>query len=90
MPGAGAVHPINKFAAELYYSKDVAFPLRKSAAWGRDDLRVCKGIHGRADRGGAGRGLDRRREILRRKANGEAVREIARSYNVHNSTISRL
>ena len=28
--------------------------------------------------------------ILRRKDNGEAVREIARSYNVHNSTISRL
>jgi hypothetical protein len=26
----------------------------------------------------------------RRKENGEAVREIARSYNVHNSTISRL
>jgi DNA invertase Pin-like site-specific DNA recombinase len=32
----------------------------------------------------------RRQEILRRRANGEAVREIARSYNVHNSTISRL
>jgi DNA invertase Pin-like site-specific DNA recombinase len=31
-----------------------------------------------------------RKEILRRKANGEAVREIARNYNVHNSTISRL
>src|SRR5271166_1811472 len=31
-----------------------------------------------------------RQEILRRKDNGEAVREIARSYNVHNSTISRL
>jgi DNA invertase Pin-like site-specific DNA recombinase len=31
-----------------------------------------------------------RKEILRRKANGEAVRAIARSYNVHNSTISRL
>jgi DNA invertase Pin-like site-specific DNA recombinase len=30
------------------------------------------------------------KEILRRKENGEAVREIARSYNVHNSTISRL
>jgi DNA invertase Pin-like site-specific DNA recombinase len=29
-------------------------------------------------------------EALRRKANGEAVREIAHSYNVHNSTISRL
>jgi len=29
-------------------------------------------------------------EALRRKENGEAVREIARSYNVHNSTISRL
>ena len=33
---------------------------------------------------------DQRQEILRRKENGEAVREIARSYNVHNSTISRL
>ena len=31
-----------------------------------------------------------RQEILRRKENGEAVREIARGYNVHNSTISRL
>jgi len=31
-----------------------------------------------------------RKEILRRKEKGEAVREIARSYNVHNSTISRL
>lgn len=31
-----------------------------------------------------------RREALRRKERGEAVREIARSYNVHNSTISRL
>jgi DNA invertase Pin-like site-specific DNA recombinase len=31
-----------------------------------------------------------RKEILRRRENGEAVREIARSYNVHNSTISRL
>jgi DNA invertase Pin-like site-specific DNA recombinase len=31
-----------------------------------------------------------KREALRRKENGEAVREIARSYNVHNSTISRL
>src|ERR1700760_4842040 len=28
-----------------------------------------------------------KQEILRRKENGEAVREIARSYNVHNSTI---
>jgi DNA invertase Pin-like site-specific DNA recombinase len=31
-----------------------------------------------------------RKEVLERKENGEAVREIARSYNVHNSTISRL
>ena len=31
-----------------------------------------------------------RAEALRRKESGEAVREIARSYNVHNSTISRL
>ena len=31
-----------------------------------------------------------RREALRRKQQGEAVRDIARSYNVHNSTISRL
>jgi DNA invertase Pin-like site-specific DNA recombinase len=30
------------------------------------------------------------KEILRRKADGEAVREIVRSYNVHNSTVSRL
>jgi DNA invertase Pin-like site-specific DNA recombinase len=31
-----------------------------------------------------------RSEAIRRKDSGEAVREIARSYNVHNSTISRL
>jgi DNA invertase Pin-like site-specific DNA recombinase len=31
-----------------------------------------------------------RAEAIRRKDSGEAVREIARSYNVHNSTISRL
>jgi len=31
-----------------------------------------------------------RKEILGRRERGEAVREIARSYNVHNSTISRL
>jgi DNA invertase Pin-like site-specific DNA recombinase len=30
-----------------------------------------------------------RAEAIRRKDSGEAVREIARSYNVHNSTISR-
>jgi DNA invertase Pin-like site-specific DNA recombinase len=30
------------------------------------------------------------KEVIRRKENGEAIREIARSYNVHNSTISRL
>ena len=30
------------------------------------------------------------KEITRRKANGAAVRETARSYNVHNSTISRV
>jgi DNA invertase Pin-like site-specific DNA recombinase len=30
------------------------------------------------------------KEALRRKDEGEALREIARSYNVHNSTISRL
>lgn len=29
-------------------------------------------------------------EAIKRKESGEAVREIARSYNVHNSTISRL
>jgi DNA invertase Pin-like site-specific DNA recombinase len=31
-----------------------------------------------------------RAEVIRRKESGEPVREIARSYNVHNSTISRL
>lgn len=31
-----------------------------------------------------------RREALQRKQAGEAVREIARSYNFHNSTIFRL
>jgi DNA invertase Pin-like site-specific DNA recombinase len=32
----------------------------------------------------------RRTEILRRKENGDAARQIARSYDGHNSTISRL
>jgi hypothetical protein len=31
-----------------------------------------------------------RRKVVRRRDYGEAVREIARSYNVHHSTISRL
>jgi IS30 family transposase len=31
-----------------------------------------------------------RKEALKRRDQGEPVREIARSYNVHNSTISRL
>ena len=31
-----------------------------------------------------------KKEALHRRENGEAVREIARTYNVHNSTISRL
>ena len=31
-----------------------------------------------------------RKEVLKRRDQGEPVREIARSYNVHNSTISRL
>jgi DNA invertase Pin-like site-specific DNA recombinase len=31
-----------------------------------------------------------KKEALRRRDQGEAVREIARTYNVHNSTISRL
>ena len=30
------------------------------------------------------------KEALRRRDNGEAMREIARSYNVNHSTISRL
>jgi hypothetical protein len=29
-------------------------------------------------------------EVQRRKRSGEAIRNIVRSYNVHNSTISRL
>jgi DNA invertase Pin-like site-specific DNA recombinase len=31
-----------------------------------------------------------RNEAQKRRDNGEPIREIARSYNVHNSTISRL
>lgn len=31
-----------------------------------------------------------KQDALRRKENGEAVREIARSYNVYDSTISRM
>jgi IS30 family transposase len=30
------------------------------------------------------------REAIKRRENGEPIRDIARSYNVHNSTISRL
>jgi hypothetical protein len=32
----------------------------------------------------------RQREAIKRRGRGEPVREIARSYNVHGSTISRL
>jgi DNA invertase Pin-like site-specific DNA recombinase len=32
----------------------------------------------------------RQREAIKRRDNGEPIRDIARSYNVHNSTISRL
>jgi DNA invertase Pin-like site-specific DNA recombinase len=34
--------------------------------------------------------LHQQREAIRRRESGEPIRDIARSYNVHNSTISRL
>jgi DNA invertase Pin-like site-specific DNA recombinase len=34
--------------------------------------------------------LHQQREAIKRRENGEPIRDIARSYNVHNSTISRL
>jgi DNA invertase Pin-like site-specific DNA recombinase len=34
--------------------------------------------------------LHQRREAIKRRDSGEPIRDIARSYNVHNSTISRL
>src|SRR6516165_8575709 len=34
--------------------------------------------------------LHQRREAIKRRESGEPIRDIARSYNVHNSTISRL
>jgi DNA invertase Pin-like site-specific DNA recombinase len=34
--------------------------------------------------------LHQQREAIKRRKSGEPIREIARSYNVHNSTISRL
>jgi DNA invertase Pin-like site-specific DNA recombinase len=34
--------------------------------------------------------LHQQKEALRRRDNGEPVREIARSFNVHHATISRL
>jgi DNA invertase Pin-like site-specific DNA recombinase len=34
--------------------------------------------------------LHQQKEAIRRRDNGEPIREIARTYNVHNSTISRL
>jgi DNA invertase Pin-like site-specific DNA recombinase len=34
--------------------------------------------------------LHQQRKALKRRENGEPIRDIARSYNVHNSTISRL
>ena len=33
---------------------------------------------------------NQQQEVRRRKENGEAIRAIARSYNVHNSTIARI
>ncbi len=67
------------------------------AEFERDLIRVRTG-EGRARAAARGVKMGRkpkltphqRREALRRKESGEAVREIARSYNVHNSTISRL
>jgi DNA invertase Pin-like site-specific DNA recombinase len=67
------------------------------AEFERDLIRVRTG-EGRARAVARGVKLGRkpkltphqRKEAAARKANGEAVREIARSYNVHNSTISRL
>ena len=63
----------------------------------RDLIRVRTGEgRGRAKARGVKMGRKpkltphQKQEALRRKENGEAVREIARSYNVHNSTISRL
>jgi IS30 family transposase len=34
--------------------------------------------------------LHQQREVIRRRESGEPIRDIARSYNVHDSTISRL
>ena len=34
--------------------------------------------------------LHQQREAIKRRDSGEPIRDIARSYNVHNSTISRL
>ena len=67
------------------------------AEFERDLIRVRTG-EGRARAAARGVKMGRKlkltphqkREALRRKQEGEAVREIARSYNVHNSTISRL
>ena len=67
------------------------------AEFERDLIRVRKG-EGRTRAKARGVKLGRKpkltphqvKEVLRRKTSDEAVREIARSYNVHNSTISRI
>jgi DNA invertase Pin-like site-specific DNA recombinase len=56
----------------------------------RLDRRPRAGEGARREDGPQAETPHQKQEILRRKENGEAVREIARSYNVHNSTISRL
>jgi hypothetical protein len=59
-----------------------AFLVQMSGALEWHDLRLCAGLHVRPGRDG-----DRR---LDQGRTGEAVREVARSYNVSQSTISQL
>jgi DNA invertase Pin-like site-specific DNA recombinase len=71
--------------------------LRGLAEFERDQIRV-RTSEGRERAKARGVKLGRRpkltshqqREAIKRRDRGEAVREIARSYNVHHSTISRL
>jgi DNA invertase Pin-like site-specific DNA recombinase len=67
------------------------------AEFERDLIRACT-AEGRQRAKARGVKLGRRpkltphqqREAIKRKENGEPIRDIARTYNVHNSTISRL
>ena len=92
------VAKVKNFAPELGRWKDWAFSaLGGLAEFERELIRARTG-EGRERAKARGVKMGRKpkltphqqREAIKRRDNGEAVREIARSFNVHHATISRL